>query len=62
MARLHKGERILTPEENQTYNGKGGNAYQIHVNVHGQLTDKGTIDKMLDAMVTRIQAAGGAGA
>jgi TP901 family phage tail tape measure protein len=62
MARLHKGERILTPEENQAYNGKGGNAYQIHVNVHGQLTDKRTIDTLLDAMVTKIQAAGGAGA
>ena len=63
-ATLHKNERVLTPEEAKEYNAGrgGGNTYQITVNVNGQLTDRRTVDKLLDAMVSKIQLAGGAGA
>jgi TP901 family phage tail tape measure protein len=62
LARLHKDERVLTAGENASYNKGNNNTYAITVHVNGQLTDQRTIDTLLDAMVTKIQLAGGAGA
>jgi hypothetical protein len=62
-ATLHRNEQILTPEASKEYNsGKSKGAYHITVNVNGQIADQRTVDTLLDAMVTKIHAAGLAGA
>lgn len=62
-ARLHKDERIQTRQEaDNDRNGKGGRTFAFTINVNGQLTDQRTIDTLLDAIVTKIQKAGEAGA
>lgn len=61
----HKDEAILTRNEANAWRkgqGKSSSAYHITVNVNGQLTDQRTVDTLLDAMVSKIHAAGGAGA
>jgi TP901 family phage tail tape measure protein len=62
MARLHKGERILTPEEAQAY-GKGGNTYNFGgIHLHGTGSTEKDADRLLDIIARKIEAAGGAGA
>ncbi|MDM5197874.1 hypothetical protein QUF79_07580 [Fictibacillus enclensis] len=65
-AMLHKGERVLTPEENKAFNNgqTGGNTFKfgdIHINgVGGNLED--AADKLMNIMARKIKAAGAAGA
>lgn len=58
-ATLHKGERVLTAQENKNYN-KGGN---VSVNVSGvTIREEADIDRFTDALVAKIIAAQEAGA
>ncbi|PFP30134.1 hypothetical protein COJ96_06865 [Bacillus sp. AFS073361] len=62
---LHKGERILTPEENKEYTNGNGRAITfeggIHIHGVGGNLEKAA-DKLMDIIANKIQAAGGAGA
>ncbi|WHY93760.1 phage tail tape measure protein [Neobacillus cucumis] len=62
---LHRGERVLTRQENKAYSeGKSGSVVQfgdIHIHGVGGDLDKAA-DKLMDIMARKIQTAGGAGA
>ncbi|MDR7001558.1 phage tail tape measure protein [Neobacillus niacini] len=64
LASLHKGERILTPEENQAYNGrKGSFNFYGDINIHGVGGDiENAADKLMEIIANKVEAAGGAGA
>jgi hypothetical protein len=63
LARLHKGERILTPEENKALNGRGGNTYNFGgIHLHGSGSTEKDADRLLEIIARKIEAAGGAGA
>ncbi|WP_232423523.1 MULTISPECIES: hypothetical protein [Bacillus] len=65
VARLHKGERVLTPEENKEYRqgNAGGNSYQFgNIIIQGTGYTEQDADRLLDAIARRIELAGGAGA
>lgn len=61
-ARLHKGERVLTKQENKEYSsGKGGgNTYQFNVTLNGSGSSKKDADQLFDYFVKKIIAAEGA--
>jgi hypothetical protein len=62
-ATLHKGERVLTPEENKAYNeGKGGNSYAFHVTLSGSGSTEKDAERLFEYFVRKVEAAGGAGA
>ncbi|MBM7663568.1 phage-related protein [Solibacillus kalamii] len=56
-ARLHKGERVLTAQENKEYSGKGGiNAGGITVNVSGvTINSDSDIDKIAHQLALRLE-------
>lgn len=58
---LHKGERVLTPEENKAY-GKGGNTYNITLNYNGTGNTQTDADQLFKILVRQIKQAGGDGA
>ena len=62
---LHKGERVLTPEENKAYsNGAMGGVHigSISIEYKGTGNFDNDADKLMQAVVRRIKTAGGAGA
>lgn len=60
IARLHKGERILTAQENKEYSGKGGASGLgggITVNMHGTVVrENADIDKIAMALAKAIES------
>ncbi|MEY8188654.1 phage tail tape measure protein [Peribacillus simplex] len=61
----HRGERVLTKQENKEYSsGKGGgNTYNFGgVHLHGTGSTEKDADKLFDLFVKKVEAAGGAGA
>lgn len=57
IARLHKGERVLTAQENKEYSGKGGiNAGGITVNISGvSINNDSDIEKIAHQLATRLE-------
>lgn len=57
IARLHKGERVLTAQENKEYSGKGGiNAGGITVNISGvTINNDSDIEKIAHQLATRLE-------
>lgn len=63
-ATLHKGERVLTPEENKAYSngeGKGGGTFNFYFTPTGGSTEQ-QAEEMFKYFVQKIEQAGGAGA
>ncbi|MFJ7855301.1 hypothetical protein ACIQX3_21420 [Peribacillus frigoritolerans] len=61
----HRGERVLTKQENKEYtSGKGGgNTYNFGgIHLHGTGSTEKDADKLFDLFVKKVEAAGGAGA
>ncbi|MDN4073622.1 hypothetical protein [Fictibacillus terranigra] len=65
-ATLHKGERVLTPEENKAYSnrkGPGGGGVVIqNISITAGPTDKHTVKKLMDAFADELENAGWNGA
>ncbi|MEF2096427.1 hypothetical protein V3595_17325 [Bacillus sp. CFBP9009] len=63
-ASLHKGERVLTKQENKAYSGKGGggNTYQFNVTLNGAGSSKKDADQLFDYFVKKVTQAGLSGA
>ncbi|WP_162878762.1 phage tail tape measure protein [Peribacillus butanolivorans] len=63
-ASLHKGERVLTKQENKEYtNGGGGSAVNLTVQyMGGGPMDEREMNRFADFLVRKIETAGGAGA
>lgn len=61
----HRGERVLTKQENKEYSsGKGGgNTYNFGgIHLHGTGSTEKDADRLFDLFVKKVEAAGGAGA
>lgn len=63
-ASLHRGERVLTKQENKEYlSGKGGgNTYQFNVTLNGSGSSKKDADQLFDYFVKKVTQAGLSGA
>ncbi|KTT57142.1 hypothetical protein SB7C_12175, partial [Staphylococcus epidermidis] len=63
LARLHKGERVLTPEDNETYNkgGSAGGSYSFgDIHIHGASGNPEEFaDQLMGIMARRVSEAGG---
>ncbi|PJN91364.1 hypothetical protein CVN76_05380, partial [Bacillus sp. mrc49] len=60
----HRGERVLTKQENKEYSsGKGGgNTYQFNVTMNGSGSTKKDADQLFDYFVKKVIQAGNSGA
>ena len=59
---LHKGERVLTPEENKEYTGGANITYNITLNNNGTGNSSRDADVLFSKFVKAVKQAGGAGA
>lgn len=60
--RAHEGERVLTKEQNKSYNsGSGGNVFHFNVAINGGTTEQ-QANQLFELFVNKVEQAGGAGA
>ncbi|MGE7185909.1 hypothetical protein ACQKKK_18575 [Peribacillus sp. NPDC006672] len=61
----HRGERVLTKQENKEYSsgkGGGGNTYNVNITMNGSGSTKLDAKRLMELFVKEVEAAGGAGA
>jgi hypothetical protein len=61
----HRGERVLTKQENKEYSsgkGGGGNTYNMNITMKGSGSTKQDAKRLMELFVKEVEAAGGAGA